>query len=202
MTTATAPPLAEIPPMPQSAEVFYEFVDGRWVEMPPTSAYASLIASDLITFLNGFVRVQGLGRAGVEILIRLPLNGGHQRRPDGIYVSAQRWPLNRPFAESANAWDIVPDLALEVVSPSDFAEDLLGKVEEYFQAGVRLVWVVYPRRRLVHVYESLTHIRCLTRSDTLDGGAGVPGFQLPLAQLFPEPPAAAEDADAAASTGP
>ncbi len=65
------------------------------------------------------------------------------------------------------------------------------KVQEYFQAGVRLVWVVYPTQALVHVYESFTGpIRVLTRQDDLDGGAVLPGFRLPLKEIFVEETAA------------
>ncbi len=76
-----------------------------------------------------------------------------------------------------NAWDVVPDLAVEVTSPTDFAEDQLQKVAEYFQAGVRLVWVVYPDQRCIHVYEAWNRIRVVTEADTLDGGVVLPGFR-------------------------
>ena len=77
-----------------------------------------------------------------------------------------------------------PRLAIEVVSPTNLAEDLLAKVDEYFQAGVRQVWVVYPAAARVHVHESPTQIRVLGRGDELDGGPLLPGFRLPLAELF------------------
>jgi Uma2 family endonuclease len=85
-----------------------------------------------------------------------------------------------------NPWDVVPDLAVEVISPSDLVYDLIQKIAEYFEAGVRLVWVVYPPQRLVYVYESLTRARILTVADELEGGAVLPGFRLPVANLFPE----------------
>ncbi len=101
-------------------------------------------------------------------------------------MSLERWPKDRPIPGEGNAWDVVPDLAVEVVSPNDNAEELLIKADEYFRAGVRMVWIVYPRQRLVFVYESLTQVRGLTRADVLDGGAVLPGFRLPLQELFPE----------------
>jgi Uma2 family endonuclease len=69
------------------------------------------------------------------------------------------------------------------------ADEIMDKVREYFQAGVRLVWVFYPRHQLVHVYESLIAVRGLTRTDTLTCDPVLPGFRLPLTELFPEPPA-------------
>jgi Uma2 family endonuclease len=168
-------------------EVRYEIINGRWVEMPPMSAYAGIIASRLVSYLSDFARAHGLGEAVTDVLFRLPLQRDRNRRPDGAFVSYHRWPKGRPFAEDDNAWNVVPDLAIEVISPTDPAEELLEKVEEYFEAGVRLVWIVFPRRRIIHVYESLSQIRGLTRADELDGGKVLPGFRLALATLFEEP---------------
>jgi Uma2 family endonuclease len=93
-----------------------------------------------------------------------------------------------------NAWDVVPELAIEVMSPYDLAEESLQKTREYFQAGVRLVWVVYPEQRLVYVYDSPTQIRVLTTDDTLDGGTVLPEFQLRLDRFF-DPIEPASDGD-------
>jgi Uma2 family endonuclease len=82
------------------------------------------------------------------------------------------------------AWDVVPDLAVEVVSPRDVLEDLLDRVFEYFQAGVRLVWVLSPKPRFAHVYESPVRVSLITESDALEGGNVLPGFRLPLHRLF------------------
>ena len=106
-----------------------------------------------------------------------------KRRPDISYVSHDRWPRNKPVTDD-EAWDVVPDLAVEVVSPNDKADGLLEKVEEYFVAGVRQVWVVYPRRRVVHVFESFTQIKVTAEGQELDGGTILPGFRVPLATLF------------------
>jgi Uma2 family endonuclease len=91
-----------------------------------------------------------------------------------------------------NARDVVPDLAVEVVSPTDFAEDVWGRVFECFQAGVRLVWAISPRHRFAHVYESPTRMRLVTESEPLEGGEVLPGFRLPLARLLDPPPAPAQ----------
>lgn len=184
---ALSPPL---PPLRGSEDALYEIVDGQRVELPPMSIYAARIASLLGRKLGDFSEAQGLGETVVEGLFRLPLPKDRNRRPDVAFVSYKSWPKSRPMPESDNAWDVVPDLAVEVVSPTDLAEDLMGKVEEYFRAGVSLVWVVYPRLRLVQVYESLVRTRGLTRADELAGDPVLPGFRLPLATLFPEGSAA------------
>jgi Uma2 family endonuclease len=150
------------------------------------SALAAIIGSLLVSKLNAFAEGRDLGIAVSEVLFRLPLNVNRNRRPDGAFVSYQRWPKGRPIPESDNAWDVVPNLAIEVVSPTDFAEELLEKMEEYFRAGVDLVWVVYPRRQIVVVHHLFTQVQVLTRNDELSGGKVMPGFHLPLASLFQE----------------
>lgn len=108
------------------------------------------------------------------------------RRPDVAFVPYSRWSRNRPIPDT-NAWPVLPDLCVEVVSPTDRAEEVREKVAEYFEAGVRLVWVIDPRAQLIDVYESASQVRTLHRSDRLDGGVVVTGFQVPLADLFPPP---------------
>lgn len=182
------------PPMPQD-DALYEFVDGRWIEKPTMSYFAGIVATVLIGDLSVHIHQQTPrpGRLASEVLFRIPLarGGSRKRRPDFAFVSAERWPLDRPMIPRADAWDVVPDLAAEVVSPTDIAQNLLGKVKEYFRAGVRLVWVVYPTDRCIYVYEAWNRVRVLTESDSLDGGAVLPGFQRALDDLFG--PVVAED---------
>jgi Uma2 family endonuclease len=196
VSTILAPPpgLPSVSP-PESRvgdESLYEVIDGQRVELPPMSAFAARIAFLLGTQLHTFGVSQNLGEGAVETLFRLPLVVGRNRRPDVAFVTYQRWARGRPIPPRDNAWDVVPDLAVEVISPTDVAEELMTKVQEYFQAGVRLVWVVYPLQGFVHVYEALTQIRGLTRADELDGGQVLPGFRLPLATLFPQEQASSE----------
>ncbi len=170
-------------------EALYEIIDGQRVELPPMSAYASRVASRLGSGLNRFAGEHDLGEAVTEVLFRLPLETSRNRRPDVAFVSYQRWPKDRPQPISDNAWDVVPDLGVEVISPNDLAEEVMQKLQEYFQAGVRLVWVVYPAQRVVYVYESFTRVSIRVGTEELDGGEVLPGFRLSLAKLFPEVPA-------------
>jgi Uma2 family endonuclease len=178
-------------PLPEPEdEVLYEIVNGQWVKKPGESAYGNIVACQLATALHQFAQRHEWGEAVCQLLFHLGLNSDCCRRPAVAFVSFARWAKGRAIPERDNAWDVVPDLAVEVVSPNDLSEDVLGKIEEYFQAGVQLVWVVYPQRRIIHVYESFTRIRVLTRNDELDGGAVLPGFRLPLTALFEEEPSA------------
>ena len=176
-------------------QTFYEVVDGHWIETPTMSYYASIVTSRL----NGYVTLHleqqnpAPGQAVVETLFRIPTrkDASRKRRPDLAYVSAGRWATDRPVSLLEDAWDVVPDLAVEVVSPTDRVTDLTDKVQEYFQAGVRLVWVVHPIQRVIHVHEAWDRIRVVTESGSLDGGEVLPGFRRAIDRLFG--PVAAEN---------
>ncbi len=161
----------------------YEVVDGIVVEEPPLGAQSGWFASFLAQTMGYFATSNRLGRVVTEVLFVLEAEPRLRRRPDIALVSRERWPLNRQVPPAA-AWDVVPDLAVEIISPSDIAFDIMSKLEEYFRAGVRLVWVVYPEHRKVYAYDSPTIVRILQAGDELDGGAVLPGFRFPLAGLF------------------
>lgn len=92
---------------------------------------------------------------------------GMKRLPKGFFVGA-------------------PDLAVEILSPSNTVEEIHEKLVEYFENGCRLVWVVHPDERYVLVYRSLQPDRLLKLNDALDSEDLLPGFTLPLADLFAE----------------
>lgn len=165
----------------------YEIIDGVRVELQPMSAESSVLASDLVYHLSHYRFTHDLGRVVTEVLFRLPLTQARNRRPDVAFVPYSRAPKNAPVP-STNAWDVLPDLVTEVISPTDSVEDLMERIHEYFEAGIRLVWVIFPRRKEVYVYESPSKVTVKSRTETLDGGAVLPGFVLPLAELFPLPP--------------
>jgi Uma2 family endonuclease len=164
----------------------YEIIDGQIVEMMPMSADSSVFGSRLARFLSNQGIATNRGEAHTEILFKLPLERERNRRPDVAFVSYDQWPKRRAIP-STNAWAVTPDLCVEVVSPTDRAEEIREKITEYFQAGVRLVWVVYPRLQLVDVYDTPDRTRVLRRADQLEGGDVLPGFALSLTELFLEP---------------
>ncbi len=164
-------------------EGHYEVVRGIVVEKPAMGAFETWIASDLFGWLRQSAEVRGLGRVVSEMLFCLDAAADLQRRPDLAFVSYQRWPRGRAVPRTA-AWDVVPDLAIEVISPTNLASAVLAKVAEYFEHGVRCVWVVYPIEEQVYVYDSVTSVRILTRSDRLAVPSILPQFELPLESLF------------------
>jgi Uma2 family endonuclease len=166
-------------------ELLYEIIDGQRVELPPMSILASRVASRLMGQLGHFLIGNPLGEALTETLVRLPLPVDRNRRPDLAFVSAQRIAQAPPQPGSDNAWDIVPELMVEVVSPHDLVDEIMERLDEYWAAGTKLVWVVYPTQRLVHVYESPRQVRILGAADELDGGGVLPGLRIAIAALFP-----------------
>ena len=162
---------------------FYEVVDGQIVELPPMGAYEGDMASFLSFALAHVVDAAKLGKVVVEIMFWLDRAGKLKRRPDLAFVSARKWQI-RKRAPKAEAWDIIPDLAVEVVSESNSANEILLKLVDYFRAGVRQVWVVYPVSKQVYVYTSLTSVQILTEPAALEGGELIPGFRLSLTELF------------------
>jgi Uma2 family endonuclease len=164
-------------------EPLYEIVDGQRVDVPPMSVYTTWLASRLHGLLWPYVEEHGLGTCVMEMLFILDAERNLRRRPDVAFVSAERWPLDREIPTTGD-WAIVPDLAVEVISPNDIFQDVLTKLQEYFQYGVQLVWAVVPEAQQVYVYDSPTQVRILTVRDTLTGGKLLLDFHLPLAHLF------------------
>jgi Uma2 family endonuclease len=167
-------------------EDLYEIIDGHRVGLRPMGIFAVWTASLLARLLGNHVDANNLGRAITEALVHLPEPINRDRRPDVAFVSYDRWAKNRRMPPADNAWDVVPNVAVEVVSPNDGASELREKIEEYFRAGVEAVWVVYPSQKKIYVHHSPTHAVGLALHDVLEGGAVVPGFRLPLSGLFPE----------------
>jgi Uma2 family endonuclease len=167
---------------------FYEIVNGERREIPPMGSLASLVASTLAVALGNFVRDNHYGLMYVENLFTLRETPLLRRQPDIACVAFNRLPnpIYPPGIDPA-ALDAVPNLAVEVVSPTDRAGELDEKVEEYFDVGVECVWLIYPLRRRVYVYAAPLQVRILTETHELDGGDFLPGFRLPVAALFQTP---------------
>lgn len=164
-------------------DALYEEIDGNRVEVPPMGAPEGIMASWLLGQLLLVATTGDLGFVVNEVLFDLRPAVNRKRRPDLAFVSFERWPKHRRLGR-VEAWPVVPDLAVEVVSPSNLAEDLLLKVREYFAAGVRLVWLIYPALEEVHAYRSPAELRLFGRADILDAEPVLPGFQLAIADLF------------------
>ncbi len=176
-----APPA---PPVKMTLEEFlesdlegYEYVEGELIPKMPTSLKHGKIISKLLLRLLPHVYENELGdvypadtgfRVGERLLV-----------PDVAFVSKARIP-----EDADKASPIPPDLAVEVVSPTDVLNRIVEKAFAYLAAGTQLVWVVEPKSKTVMVYRSETDIKLLTRNDTLTGEDVVEGFSCPVVELF------------------
>jgi Uma2 family endonuclease len=160
----------------------YELVKGDLIEMSPASPRHGRIANMISFLLTQYVRQQNLGVVyAAETGFKLQENPDTVRAADAAFVAQARIPAG---GEPEGYWAIAPDLVVEVVSPSDSALLVQGKVTDWLAAGCRLVWVLYPDTRTVTEYSSLADVRVLTATETLDGADVLPGFTCPIADLF------------------
>lgn len=157
-----------------------ELVEGTLVEK--TMGYEeSAIAGLLITFLNNYIRPRKLGIVtGADGTIRL--FPGLVRIPDVAFASWSCFPdRKRPKARIPQ---LAPDLVVEVLSKGNTKPEMAKKLGEYFGAGVQVVWLVDHRKRTVRVHTAIDESVLIKEGQTLDGGALLPGFMLPLDELF------------------
>jgi Uma2 family endonuclease len=171
---------ADVLMRPNGEKRLFELVDGVLVEKP-MGYYESLLAGILVGLLRVYLDQHDLG------FLLLPdatlrLAPGLVRLPDLSFVSWDQFPDRELPAEPVP--DMVPDLAVEVISEGNTEAEMERKLDEYFTAGVRLVWYLYPNERAVHVYTTRTDTRVMHEQETLDGGAVLPGFQLRIGDLF------------------
>jgi Uma2 family endonuclease len=165
-----------------SAGERHELIDGELRKKEPVSQRHAEIEIELILPLGSHVRANGLGRIYTPDTQFTVLHDPDKILiPDVAFVRAERIPPEE------KRWHIAPhapDLAVEVISPNDTFDEVMRKVDLYQQGGVLLVWLIHPRRRAVIVFPLDQPSYTLREGDVLDGGDVVPGFQLPVAELF------------------
>lgn len=186
LAIATLEPTAAVAG-PAKEEPLYEVVNGEKVALSPMSIYASWITSRIDRRIGSHAETHGLGTLVVEGLFILDPVKNLRRRPDVAFVSAEKWPVDQPLSESGD-WEMIPDLAVEVVSPNDIFQVVLARMREYFRLGVKQVWIVLPLDREIYIFDSSKDVRILTDVDDLDGGALLPGLRLSVGSLFQRQP--------------
>jgi Uma2 family endonuclease len=160
----------------------YELVKGEIRKMSPTGYEHGVIVVNLTLPLAQHVKANNLGVVcGAETGFTITQNPDTVRAPEIAFVRCERTPqtsLTKSYMVGA------PDLAVEVLSPSDTVYKVDEKVEEWLSAGVQAVWVVNPRRRTITVYRSSNDVKTLTENDALDGQDVVQGFRCRVAEIF------------------
>jgi Uma2 family endonuclease len=159
-----------------------ELIDGVLVEK--TMGYLeSYLAGVILRHLGAYVHARDLGIVlGADGTLKiLPRQ---VRIPDVCFIAWERFPGGKLPPEPIPA--VAPDLAVEVLSEGNTAGEMQRKLRDYFAAGVRLVWYVDPRSRTARAYTAPDQGIVLDQQQSLSGGAVLPGFELPLRDLFAE----------------
>jgi Uma2 family endonuclease len=165
-------------------DVRRELVDGEVIEMTPSGGVHGEVLLKVGRRLGDYVEAHRVGKVvggDVGFVLVLPSDPERVRAPDVAFVSTARLPegrLPQGFIRGA------PDLAVEVLSPSDNPVVVQQKVRDYLEAGARLVWVLAPRARAATVYRPDGSARLVREPEALDGEDVVPGLSIPLADLF------------------
>lgn len=163
--------------LPENRDRAFELIEGEIVEKMVNFQH-TVIAGNIIFELKLYLKTNRIGRVGPELSVRSPGDRRNERRPDVSFVSD----LSRPVTD-ASAVEFMPDLAVEVKSPSDTLKGLREKARYFLTNGSKLVWLVIPENQLVEVYtadeESIFGI-----DGTLSGRDVLPGFTLPVRAIF------------------
>ncbi len=160
----------------------YELVKGELYEMPLFGARHGCVAMQIGTVLGSYVWTSELGEVfatGTGFILRR--DPDTVRALDAAFVATERLPAGEL---PPGCLEMVPDLAVEVVSPGDSAREVREKVDDWMRAGVRLLWAIDPATRSVTVYRSTDDFSVLSEDDNLDGGQVIPGFSANIKDLF------------------
>jgi Uma2 family endonuclease len=161
-----------------------ELSEGELIEMAPSGGKHGGIAIRYGRFVDEYVEDNALGYTTAAetgyILFKNPTGKDTVRAPDVGFVAAHRLPDGLPDGFVP----LAPDLAVEVVSPTDSADDIQSKLNDYLKYGVRMTVFVYPKSKTVNVHTPGKTI-ILTIDDTLDGADVLPGFKLAVRDIFP-----------------
>jgi Uma2 family endonuclease len=185
MPTTTLYTADDLAQMPDDDDHRYELIRGHLVVREPSPGLThGFVATRLNTALAHYVLTHKLGECfAPETGFKFESDPDTVRGPDGAFVRADRIPeqLNAPYG------NVAPDLVIEVRSPSNRLRELAEKVDLYLRTGVRMVWLVEPKQRILTVHEPGKAPVQLGPDDILDGGDVVPGFRFAIAELFTSP---------------
>jgi Uma2 family endonuclease len=158
-----------------------ELVAGRIVPMSPTGDAHGGFEGNFYYALRTFVDAHKLGKVRVgEVGIYVGRNPDTVRGTDALFISNQRYAQKK----SKSYLDVAPELVVEIMSPGDTWSEVTQKLRDYFAIGVQLIWVADPAASIVYAYRSMTAVREFTEQDELPGDEILPGFSVPVAQLF------------------
>ena len=156
-----------------------ELSHGRLVREPRPGARHGAVAFEIAILLREFVRARALGMVVMESGFRLSVTPATVRGPDVAFIAKDQLPSEIPVG----FWPFAPDLAIEVVSPSNTTSEIETKVLEYLDAGTRMVWVIDPESRTARIYAG-NEARIIRHDENLEAGDVVPGFSISLRSVL------------------
>lgn len=165
---------------PENRDRLFELINGEIIEKVPTQQHG-LIALNIGSEFRAYTQQHKNGRPGVEVRHQAPNDDRNSRLPDVSFTCARE-----PLVEQGSVPGM-PDLAVEIKSPSDTITEMRATAAYYLENGSRLVWLVYPNYGLIEVYRPDADIEILDKGQTLSGHDVLPGFELPVAQVFADP---------------
>lgn len=163
--------------LPENVDLPFELIDGEIVEKMATEEHG-VIAALFATFINMFLFINPIGRVAVEARHKPAKDKRNSRLPDVSFVNK-----DRPITKRGAAL-YIPDLCIEIQSPDDSFKKMANKAAFYLKNGAKMVWLVYPAKRLIEVLTADSR-ELLGIDDTLTGGDVLPGFSVAVKQLFP-----------------
>jgi Uma2 family endonuclease len=157
----------------------HELVDGE-ILVSPAGMRHSMVAAQIGFLIAQYLQHNPIGKVySADVGIQFP--NGNVRSPDVTFVSTAKL----PGGQSPDSFgELIPDLAVEILSPGDRLTEVGRKIGEYFENGVPLVWLVDPRERTVTIYRSLTVTERLTAEDALTAEPVLPGFSVAVRSFF------------------
>ncbi|NOT62586.1 MAG: Uma2 family endonuclease [Acidobacteria bacterium] len=160
------------------SERSYEFVDGQWEVKEMPSAQHSGVCGRIFAKLVLYLVANPIGRLYPEASFQI---GSRERVPDLAFLAVARIPLE---GEPKTKWFIVPDIAIEVISPTDLVYKVREKLNDYLDAGVKQVWQVTPEDQTITIYRSHTNIIAFPDDSELVCEDLLPGFRCRLSDIF------------------
>jgi Uma2 family endonuclease len=161
----------------------YELVDGH-LEVLGVSALSSYVAGNTYELLKSYSKTIQPGWVFPEgtSFQCFASHPDRVRKPDVCYLRLDR--LSRTQAVSEGHLTVVPDFVVEVISPRDRATRVNLKLNEWVEAGVQVVWLVYPEERQIRAFQGRGEVKTFNEGDTLTAETVLPGFAVPVAELF------------------
>lgn len=164
---------------PENHDRRFELINGEIVEVSPTEEHATL-AARISGEIYADLKQHPIGRVGVEPRHKMPEDNHHALLPDVAFTSHER---ALPIVKRA-AVPQLPDLAVEIKLPDDSYMGKRDKAAYYLANGARMVWLVYPEKQFIEVYPPAVDLHVLMSEDTINGGDVLPGFTLPVRDVF------------------